>query len=81
MAVGESYVRRSQEGRPRGEHADELVPGPRVLMAGRFGPDGREAEHKTSGLYVEVPALTRIMQWFAPRAPRCWARLHQQSTL
>jgi hypothetical protein len=46
-------------------------------MAGRFGPDGRVAEHKTSGLYVEIPALTRIMQWFcAPittmRGPACW---------
>ena len=43
---------------------DELVARPGVLMAGRFGPDGRVAEHKTTGLYVEIPVLTRIMQWF-----------------
>ena len=43
---------------------DELVARPGVLMAGRFGPDGRVAEHKTTGLYVENPAATGIMQWF-----------------
>jgi roadblock/LC7 domain-containing protein len=43
---------------------DELVARPGVLMAGRFGPDGRVAEHKTAGLYVDNPALTGIMQWF-----------------
>jgi roadblock/LC7 domain-containing protein len=43
---------------------DELVARPGVLMAGRFGPDGRVAEHKTTGLYVENPALTGITQWF-----------------
>ena len=43
---------------------DELVASPGVLMAGRFGPDGRVAEHKSKGLYVENPALTGIAQWF-----------------
>jgi roadblock/LC7 domain-containing protein len=43
---------------------DELVAAPGVLMAGRFGPDGRVAEHKTSGLYVENPTATGLMQWF-----------------
>ena len=43
---------------------DELVASPGVLMAGRFGADGRVAEHKTTGLYVENPALTGIAQWF-----------------
>ncbi|HEX6519363.1 MAG TPA: DUF2173 family protein [Streptosporangiaceae bacterium] len=43
---------------------DELVASPGVLMAGRFGPDGRVAEHKTTALYVDNPALTGIMQWF-----------------
>ena len=43
---------------------DELVARPGVLMAGRFGSDGRIAEHKTAGLYVENPALTGIAQWF-----------------
>ena len=43
---------------------DELVARPGVLMAGRFGPDGRVAEHKTAGLYIENPALTGIAQWF-----------------
>jgi len=43
---------------------DQLVARPGVLMAGRFGPDGRVAEHKTTGLYIENPALTGIAQWF-----------------
>jgi roadblock/LC7 domain-containing protein len=32
----------------------ELVARPGLLMAGRFGPDGRVAEHKTTGLYIET---------------------------
>jgi roadblock/LC7 domain-containing protein len=43
---------------------DELVARPGVLMAGRFGPDGRIAEHKTAGLYIENPVLTGVAQWF-----------------
>jgi roadblock/LC7 domain-containing protein len=43
---------------------DELIGRPGVLMAGRFGPDGRIEEHKTKGLYVENPVLTGIAQWF-----------------
>jgi roadblock/LC7 domain-containing protein len=43
---------------------DDLVARPGVLLAGRLGPDGRVAEHKTAGLYVDVPALTGIMRWF-----------------
>lgn len=43
---------------------DELVTSPGVLMAGRFGPDGRVAEHKTTGLYIENPAATGMTQWF-----------------
>jgi roadblock/LC7 domain-containing protein len=41
---------------------DELVARPGVLMAGRFGPDGRVAEHTTTGLYIENPALAGIAQ-------------------
>ena len=43
---------------------DELVARPGVLMAGRFGPDGRIAEHKTRGLYVENPTALGMAQWF-----------------
>ena len=43
---------------------DELVASPGVIMAGRFGPDGRVAEHKTTGLYLENPAGTGMAQWF-----------------
>jgi roadblock/LC7 domain-containing protein len=43
---------------------DELVESPGILMAGRFGPDGRVAEHKTASWYVEIPVLTSVMQWF-----------------
>jgi roadblock/LC7 domain-containing protein len=43
---------------------DELVASPGVLMAGRFGPDGRVAEHKTTALYIENPVMTGLAQWF-----------------
>ncbi len=43
---------------------DELVASPGVLMAGRFGPDGRVAEHKSKSLYIENPAMTGMAQWF-----------------
>jgi roadblock/LC7 domain-containing protein len=43
---------------------DELVASPGVFMAGRFGPDGRVAEHKTAGLYVENPVAAGMAQWF-----------------
>ena len=43
---------------------DELVASPGVIMAGRFGPDGRVAEHKTTGLYIENPAMAGMAQWF-----------------
>lgn len=33
-------------------------------MADRFGTDRLVAEHKTTGLYVESPALTGIAVWF-----------------
>ena len=43
---------------------DELVARPGVLMAGRFGPDGRVAEHETTSLYIENPAMSGIAHWF-----------------
>jgi roadblock/LC7 domain-containing protein len=43
---------------------DELVARPGVLMAGRFGADGRVSEHRTTGLFVENPVLTGVTQWF-----------------
>jgi hypothetical protein len=45
-----------QEGGPEMSEFYELVARPGVLMTGRFGADGRVAEHKTTGLYVENPA-------------------------
>ena len=43
---------------------DELVASPGVFMAGRFGPDGRVAEHKSKSLYVTNPAAAAMAQWF-----------------
>jgi roadblock/LC7 domain-containing protein len=43
---------------------DDLVASPGVLMAGRFGPDGRIAEHKETGLYIANPAAAGMAQWF-----------------
>ena len=57
---------------------DELVASPGGLIAGRFGADGRVAEHKTAGLYVENPALTGIAQWFC--AAVTWRRWFRPGT-
>ena len=43
---------------------DELVASAGVFMAGRFGPDGRVAEHKSKSLYVASPATAAMAQWF-----------------
>lgn len=43
---------------------DELVSHPGVLMAGRFGPDGRVADHKSTGLFIENQAQLEMTQWF-----------------
>jgi roadblock/LC7 domain-containing protein len=43
---------------------DELVALDGVLMAGRFGPDGRIAEHKASRWYAENPVSMAMSQWF-----------------
>jgi len=42
----------------------EVVASPGVLAADRFEPDGRVAEHKSPGLHIANPALTRMAQWF-----------------
>ena len=42
----------------------ELAARPGVLMAGRFGADGRVAGHKTTGPVHRNPVLTGIAQWF-----------------
>jgi roadblock/LC7 domain-containing protein len=57
-------VRGCQEGRPEMSEFDDLVASPGVLMAGRFGPDGRVTEHKSRGLYMGNPAATGMAQWF-----------------
>ena len=43
---------------------DELVASPGVVMAGRFGPDGRIAEYKSKSLYVANAASAAMAQWF-----------------
>lgn len=43
---------------------DELVSRRGVIMAGRLGPDGRVAEHKSEGLYIENPAALEMAHWF-----------------
>jgi hypothetical protein len=53
---------------------DELVASPGVLMAGRFGADGRVAEHKTMGLHIETLFRYRPLQCGpAPARPSCSA--------
>ena len=48
---------------------DKLVSRPGVIMAGRLGPDGRVAEHKSEGLYIESPAALEMAHWFCERSP------------
>ena len=43
---------------------DDLVRLDGVVMAGRFGPDGRIAEHKSTALFVENPQLLEMAAWF-----------------
>jgi len=43
---------------------DELVSRPGVLMAGRFGPDWRVAETRSTGLFVEFPEALGVMGSF-----------------
>lgn len=47
---------------------DELVSSRGVIMAGRFGPDGRVAEHKSKGLYIDDPAAMEMAHWFCSAA-------------
>jgi roadblock/LC7 domain-containing protein len=43
---------------------DELVSRHGVLVAGRFGPDWRVAEHKSVSLFVEEPPVFEMMSFF-----------------
>lgn len=43
---------------------DDLVSRHGVIMAGRLGPDGRVAAHKSKGLYIENPAALEMAHWF-----------------
>jgi roadblock/LC7 domain-containing protein len=43
---------------------DDLVKSPGVLMAGRFGSDGRIAEQKTAALVVERQPTADMGKWF-----------------
>jgi hypothetical protein len=52
--LADDAVGRPRRGKAEMSEFDELVASPGVLMAGRFGPDGRIAEHKTTGLYIET---------------------------
>jgi hypothetical protein len=52
MAITEAPIRR-----PDVSEFDELVAADGVLVAGRFGPDGRVAEYKADAWYIENPAV------------------------
>ena len=43
---------------------DDLVSRRGVIMAGRLGPDGRVAEHKSESLFIENPAMLEMAHWF-----------------
>jgi roadblock/LC7 domain-containing protein len=43
---------------------DQLISRDGVLLAGRFGPDWRIAEHKSKGMFFENPQSVEMAQWF-----------------
>jgi roadblock/LC7 domain-containing protein len=43
---------------------DELVSLDGIIMAGRFDPDWRIAEHKSASFLVENPQAFHLAQWF-----------------
>lgn len=43
---------------------DQLISRDGILLAGRFGPDWRMAEHKSKGLFIENPQAVEMAQWF-----------------
>ena len=47
---------------------DDLVKLDGVAIAGRFGPDGRIAEHKSAAMFAENPQLREMAGWFCAAA-------------
>jgi roadblock/LC7 domain-containing protein len=43
---------------------DALVSRKGVLVAGRFGPNWRVAEHKSTSLFIEIPQVFEMMSFF-----------------
>jgi roadblock/LC7 domain-containing protein len=43
---------------------DELISRDGVVVAGRFGPDWRVADHKTAFLFLEYQPAVEFMGWF-----------------
>ena len=54
---------------------DALVSRRGVIMAGRFGPDGRVAEHKSESLYLEDPRALEMAHWFTSAATMMFASM------
>lgn len=54
---------------------DELVSRHGVIMAGRLGPDGRVAEHKSEGLYLEDPRALEMAHWFTSAVTMMFASM------
>jgi roadblock/LC7 domain-containing protein len=54
---------------------DDLVSRPGVIMAGRIGPDGRVAEHKSTAFYVEPPWALEMAHWFTTAATAMFAAM------
>ena len=54
---------------------DDLVSRRGVIMAGRFGPDGRVSEHKSKGLYIENQAALEMAHWFTSAVTMMFASM------
>lgn len=58
----------NEKGSKQTDEFEALVSRRGVIMAGRIGSDGRVAEHKSEGLFIEDPVALELAHWFVSAA-------------